>query len=92
MGKVKDISVDNKARISTLLETGNYMQQEIARIKGVARQIVQGIAYLIIECIPQTSSGSCSCSRRAKMPIQEDRHIIEVAAENLRLPIKGTKE
>lgn len=92
MGKVKDISVEKKARISALLETGNYAQREIARIEGVSRQTVQRIAYLIKENIPATSSGRSNCGRRMKTSVRDDRRIIRVATENRRLSSKGIKK
>lgn len=92
MGKVKDISVEKKARISAILETGNYSQREIARIEGVSRQTVQRIAYLMKENIPGTSSGRSNCGRRMKTSVREDRHIIKIATENRRLSSKGIKK
>lgn len=89
--KLKTFSVDKEARISALFDTGNYAQQEVARIRA-PRQIVYGIAYLIKETIPATTTSRSNCGRIMKRSVREDRRIIKLVIEKRRIGSKGIKK
>lgn len=89
MGKAKDISSEKKARISTLLSTGDYSEREVARREGVSRGAVRRIARLIKENIPGTSTGRTFCGRKKVTSSRDDRHIIKLATEKRTLSSRG---